>query len=125
MAYHDYIVQDILEKIQKNLRGIERILEKTARADCGLRPCEVDGVGGYVFHQFIEEDRALIEVKALMRPDEVRRTVEEQQRGLFTDSRSTAKILRRTLAMVEAPNGTLRKVEPDLVRFTDREGAEE
>ena len=125
MAYHDYIVQDILEKIQKNLSGIEQILGKTARDDGGLRPCEVDGVSGYRFHRFVDEDRALIEVKALMRPDEVRRAVEDQQRALFTGPHSTAKILRRTLALVESPNGTLRKVEPDLVRFTDREGAEE
>lgn len=125
MAYHDYVVQDILDKIQKNLRRIEQILTRTARADWGLRPCEVGGAEGFLFHRFVEEDKVLVTVEIMMRPKDAATLAENVKDDLVAPPGTRAEKLTEIKALVEAPNGQLLRVNPQLVRFTDREGAEE
>lgn len=85
-----------------------------------LRPCEVDGKRCY-FHRFIEEERGVLQINAFMRPEsvkQVRRMYEED--GVMTNACSLEK-LRHAYALVEFPDGTVKKVEPEKVRFLDRE----
>lgn len=85
-----------------------------------LRPCEVDGQVCY-FHRFIEEERGVLQINAFMRPENValvRRMYEED--GVMTNACSLEK-LRHAWALVEFPDGAVKKVEPEKVRFLDRE----
>ena len=86
-----------------------------------LRPCEVDGQRCY-FHRFIEEERGVLQINALMRPESikaVRRMYEED--GILSNACALEK-LRHAYALVEFPDGAVKKVEPETVRFLDREG---
>lgn len=83
------------------------------------RPCEVDGKP-CLFHRWVDEDKAVLEIGPLVKQDTLdvwRRAFDE-----FGDvpPHSTVKILRHTYALVEYPDGSVGKVEPELVQFLDR-----
>lgn len=98
---------------------VSRFTEKVVALP-NLRPCEVDGAGGYRFHRFIEEDQVLFNLHRMMTQSDADALLEVMRRELYTVPGATAQILRRTLALVETSGGALRKVAPELVRFTDR-----
>lgn len=84
-----------------------------------LRPCEVDGKP-CLFHRWIDEDKAVLEIGMLVKQETL-----DAWRYAFNESgavppASTVKILRHTYALVEYPDGSVGKVEPELVRFLDR-----
>lgn len=88
-----------------------------------LRPCEVDGQRCY-FHRFIEQELGWLQFN-----DEIvlgTKTVDMilddfHERGIIANCCSMEK-LRHAYALVEFPDGTVKKVEPEKVRFLDREG---
>lgn len=88
------------------------------------RLCEVDGKV-CTFHRWIEEDKALLKINTFTRYEEQvilrRRFVEE---GVVPLGCST-EVVRRTYALVEFADGSVGKVDPELVQFIDREGARE
>lgn len=78
------------------------------------RPCLVDEKPA-VFHRFVEEDRALLQINAYCEPGDRERIRREfQETGVYPDT-CYATTLRSTLALVEFPDGSLRKVDPELV----------
>lgn len=84
-----------------------------------LRPCEVDGKP-CLFHRWIDEDKAVLEIGILVKQETL-----NAWRHAFNESgavppESTVKILRHTYALVEYPDGSVGKVEPELVQFLDR-----
>ena len=87
-----------------------------------LRPCEVDGKI-CIFHRFIDEDKALLEIEPLVKQETLiawRRAFNEFGE---VPPHSTVKIMRHTYALVEYSDGSVGKVEPELVQFLDREEA--
>lgn len=109
------------KKIGSICLGVEVKNCKDCQEAGELRPCEVDGQRCY-FHRFIEEERGVLQINAFMRPEnveKVRRMYEED--GVMTNA-CTLEKLRHAYALVEFPDGTVKKVEPEKVRFLDREG---
>lgn len=83
------------------------------------RLCEVDGKP-CLFHRWIDEDKAVLEIGILVKQETL-----DAWRYAFNESgavppESTVKILRHTYALVEYPDGSVGKVEPELVQFLDR-----
>lgn len=86
-----------------------------------LRPCEVDGQRCY-FHRFIEEERGVLQINIFMKERDAYEAREIYERyGLVFNGCSLEK-LRHAYALVEFSDGTVKKVEPEKVRFLDREG---
>ena len=84
------------------------------------RPCLVDEKPA-VFHRFVDEDRALLRINAYCKPtdrDEIYRRYKET--GVYPDTCST-EVLRSTLALVEFPDGSLKKVDPEHVTLLNDE----
>jgi hypothetical protein len=85
-----------------------------------LRPCEVDGKPAF-FHRWCDEDRALLQFKALVRREDA-----EELRTLFDDRgicppSAHIETVRYTFALVEFQDGSVKKVDPERVRFMDKE----
>ena len=85
------------------------------------RPCTVDGRPA-LFHRWIEDDRALLNVNLQVSSATARRLM-----SVFTDEHiipngCTVEVLRETFALVEYRDGTIAKVKPELVRFAGEEG---
>lgn len=85
-----------------------------------LRPCMVDGQR-CLFHRFGETSSALIKFNVFLRGDEARRYAQDFRKNLYCPAGSDAEILRNVYALVEYPDGAIGKVEPEKVRFLDRE----
>lgn len=83
------------------------------------RPCEAYGKPAF-FHRWVDEDKALLKVMCYTSPAEqdiiVRHFKEE---GLLL-SGASVEVVRHTFALVEYQDGTVCKVEPEMVKFTDR-----
>ena len=109
---------------KKSKALLDRILQclENRCADCygPTRPCLVDEKPA-VFHRFVEEDRALLRINAYCKPterDEIYRRYKET--GCYPDTCSP-EVLRSTLALVEFADGSLRKVDPELVTLLNDE----
>jgi hypothetical protein len=87
-----------------------------------LRPCEVAGRPG-LFHRFADSDRALLSINSFVNEQESEAILEYFRQQLVTRPGASAEILRKTYAIVEYDDGSVELVEPENVRFTDREGA--
>lgn len=88
------------------------------------RVCEADGRPA-IFHRWIEEDEAVLEFNGcMMRRDDTIARVQDFKEHRFISPGCTAKVLRVTLAMVEYEDGSVGKVEPEKLKFTDRRVAE-
>ena len=86
----------------------------------GLRPCLVDGRPAF-FHRWVEEDKALLKVKSFFGPDEIEASVARFHRDGVMDHSCDIEKLHTVSALVEYEGGTVAKVNPELIRFTDRE----
>lgn len=83
------------------------------------RPCEVDGQV-CTFHRFIDEDKALLRINCFTRPDERDAMVRYfRQAGAYAATECSTEIIRVTLALVEYPDGSIGKVDPEKVTFLD------
>ena len=84
-----------------------------------LRPCKVNGEPA-LFHRWADEDKGLLRINVFTRPEE-----QESLHRRFRDAGvvphgCSTEVLRATFALVEYPDGTVKKVRPDAVRFMDR-----
>ena len=88
------------------------------------RPCEVDGVPA-LFHRWVEEDRALLNIETFLRHGDQ----EALRRRALVDGvvpcGCSVDVIREMFALVEYQDGTIAKVDPELIRFLDREVPEE
>lgn len=87
-----------------------------------LRPCEVDGQRCY-FHRFIEQELGWLQFndEIVLGAKTVDMIIEDfNERHIIANCCSMEK-LRHAYALVEFPDGTVKKVEPEKVRFLDRE----
>ena len=85
------------------------------------RPCEVDGRPA-LFHRWVEEDQALLRVNCFVREDEYEYLLHRFRRDGFVGPGCSTEVIRHTLALVEYQDGTVAKVDPELIRFVG-EGA--
>lgn len=85
-----------------------------------LRPCEVAGRPG-LFHRFADSDRALLKIDVFVREQEAEALLGRFRRQLCAMPGTSAEILRNVYAVVEYEDGSVELVEPEKVRFTDRE----
>ena len=87
-----------------------------------IRPCEVDGQL-CLFHSFIEEELGVLQINdnIVLGVNQVERLIRDfEERGIVAHCCSLEK-LRHAWALVEFPDGSVKKVEPEKVRFLDRE----
>ncbi len=88
-----------------------------------IRPCEVDGEF-CLFHRFIEEEQGVLQVNdnILLPSSAMDRIIRDYEERKIVATCFTLEKLRHAYALVELPDGTVKKVEPEKVRFLDREG---
>lgn len=84
------------------------------------RPCLADGEPA-IFHRWAEEDKDLLKINAFTMPDE-----QAALHRRFTDTGvvpncCSVETLRNCFALVEYPDGSVGRVKPELIRFTDRQ----
>ena len=91
-----------------------------------LRPrrCEVDGRPA-TFLRWIEEDRALLIFEHYMKESDAFKSIDLfNEKGIIGPNCSTD-VLHTVLALVEYRDGTVGKVSPERLRFTDRRAKDE
>ena len=88
-----------------------------------FRPCEVDGKPA-VFHRWVDEDRVLLHSDSLDTWQHHRARLHEFKKDglIYPDCHTEA--VRHTFALVEYTDGSVGKVEPEKVKFTDRRATE-
>lgn len=84
-----------------------------------LRPCLADDKPA-TFHRWVDEDKALLQIHAMVRPEDRSRIFRRFQEYGLADSHSTIEKLRTCFALVEYPDGSVGKVKPELIQFLDR-----
>ena len=84
------------------------------------RPCEVDGIPA-LFHRWIEEDRALLKIDIFCNPGEANVIYRKFRAEGIVPPGCYTEIVRETFALVEYRDGTISKVKPERIRFTERE----
>lgn len=84
------------------------------------RPCAVDGVPA-LFHRWIEEDTALLKINTFCRPEEMAYINRQFYEDGIIRPDCSAEVMHNTYALVEYPDGSVDKVKPELITFTDKE----
>lgn len=108
------------KQIRQLTVGLRTQLCKECR-DFERRLCLADGKPA-VFHRFVEGDRALLKFDTFCCPEDVESCLRRFLVDGVVPAGCSTELVRSTLALVEYPDGTLRKVDPERVRFLDREG---
>ena len=85
-----------------------------------LRPCEANGKQ-CLFHRFVDDDQAMLKINAFVKEDEVKHLYSRFKRDGIIEPCCSTEIIRRTLALVEYPDGSLGLADPMCVQFLDRE----
>ncbi len=83
------------------------------------RVCEVNGKPAR-FHRWVEEDKAMLKINCFARTDEQDRLVRRFREAAVIPAGTSVETARQTFALVEYEDGTVAKVEPEKVKFTDR-----
>lgn len=84
------------------------------------RPCEVDGRPA-LFHRWIEEDQVLLKLGAITRPEGYKAALRLYHEDNIVLPGYGTEVVTNTLALVEYRDGTIDKVDPLRIRFTDKE----
>ena len=112
-------------KKDKNFRTLTVGLKTQLCKECeemGRRFCEVDGKPA-VFHRWVDEDKALLKINCFVSPTEQDFLLRRFRADSVMPPETSAEIVRQTFALVEYADGTVCKVEPEKVKFTDRRPA--
>ena len=118
---HDLLLEQKCEQHEKDIKEAYGMGFRDGRL-CGpdLRPCLVDGKPA-TFHRWVEEDKALLKVKPFCSTDEIDASIARFHRDGVMDHSCDIEKLHTVSALVEYEGGTVAKVNPELIRFTDRE----
>lgn len=84
------------------------------------RPCEADGKPA-MFHRWVEEDQVRLQVNIFCREDEMRQLRQNMDRHGVVPPGCSCQTVRHTFALVEYLDGSVGKVAPELIQFTDKE----
>jgi hypothetical protein len=85
------------------------------------RPCEIDGRPA-LFHRWIEEDDERLWVPTYLSQIQVDQIIGAYKTSRIIPGNCELTVVHHTFALVEYRNGTIAKVEPERVKFTDKEG---
>ena len=85
------------------------------------RHCEADGKPA-LFHRWVEVDKALLQMERFMTMEDAEEIKQIFDRCGYATTGSRIEKVRQTFALVEYEDGTVGKVEPEKVKFTDRRG---
>jgi hypothetical protein len=119
--FHDLMLEERAAQHEKDLKEVYSMGFRDGRlCPAELRPCLVDGRPAF-FHRWVEEDKALLKVKSFCGPDEIEASVARFHRDGVMDHSCDIEKLHTISALVEYEGGTVAKVNPELIRFTDRE----
>ena len=120
--FHDILLEARAGQFEKDLKEAYGMGFRDGRlCPADLRPCTVNGSPAF-FHRWADEDRGLLKINAFTRPDEREHLYQYyRERGIVPECCSI-EALRRTVALVEMPDGSIKTVPATEIRFTDREG---
>lgn len=99
----------------------KRTMQLLPMDELRCRPCEVEGRPA-LFHRWVEEDRALLRVEALVSAKSVISINNRFRSEGVVPPGCAIDVIRETFALVEYRDGTIAKVKPELVRFVVEEG---
>lgn len=88
-----------------------------------FRPCKVDGKPA-IFHRWVDEDKVLLQLGCCMREDDAAKIKAIFEVEGYAPPSANIEKVRCTFALVEYTDGTVCKVEPEKVKFTDRRAPE-
>lgn len=118
---HDLLLETSIEQHEKDIKEAYQMGFRDGRlCPADLRPCEVDETPA-LFHRWVDEDQALLRVNVFCKEDEMRQLRRNMDRRGIIPCGCSSEVVRRTYALVEYPDGLIGKVDPKLIRFTDRE----
>ena len=83
------------------------------------RPCLVDGKPA-TFHRWVEEDRGILQINALLREEAIVRVRQEFQERCIVPPGASLEKLHEVKALVEWPDGSVSTVALELITFLDR-----
>lgn len=83
------------------------------------RTCEVDGKPA-VFHRWAECDRDLLRLAAFVKPEHQDEILQRYKDDGVIPCACDLEVVRVVVALVEYEDGSVSKVEPERVKFTDR-----
>lgn len=98
--------------------GLE--LKRCAECSAHVRPCLASGKPA-VFHRWVEDDQGRLQFESMLSNSDARALALVYRTEGFIPAGCGVEILRRTLALVEYPDGSVGKVNPELIDFQDRE----
>ena len=84
------------------------------------RLCEVDGERA-LFHRWADEDKALLKFNVFLRSEERAPYLRDFKENAVIPTGCSTEIIRKTYAIVEFPDGSVRKEDPEKVRFLSEE----
>lgn len=116
----DKAIADLLmdpERAERFRRQMAQEFHAPARNT--FRPCEVDGTPAF-FHRWVDEDRVLLHTCSFAPDQHHRARLDEFKRDGLVSPDCRTEAVRHTFALVEYQDGTVCKVEPEMVKFTDR-----
>lgn len=83
-----------------------------------LRPCLVDGDMAY-FHRWIDEDEVILQLSATLHPSDAQRVRRDFAEGRLIPPNCEVVVVRNFYALIEYLDGTVEKVDPERIQFTD------
>lgn len=83
------------------------------------RPCLADDKPA-TFHRWVEEETALLQIDAVMRPEDQQKIARRFREEGVSDAYSKIEKLRTCSALVEYADGSVGRVKPELIQFLDR-----
>lgn len=88
------------------------------------RPCAVGTTPG-TFHRWVVQDRILLEIQTFCKTEDRIRINRDFHNNGIIGPECSAKVIRENFALIEFSDGSVGFIEPQHVRFTDKEAPEE
>lgn len=116
----DLLFATKIEEFEKELKEAYQMGFRDGRlCPAELRPCEVDGQA-CLFHRWVDEDKALLKINCFTREEEQVYLRRKFEQTLTVPGGCSTETIRYTFALVEYPDGSVDKVKPEMIQFTDR-----
>ena len=120
--FHDILFEGKTEQFEKDLKSAYSMGFQDGRlCPADLRPCTVDGEPA-LFHRFVDQDSGVLKFNVFAREDFVNKKIRDFHTLGIVPTECSLEKLRKTLALIEWPDGRLCTVALERVQFTDREG---
>ncbi len=105
----------------RNLSKGDRMFNLHRNAGRSWRPCEVDGRPAR-FHTWASQEDGLLKINVLTNVHDADMINKHYRKSGYIPSGCSIEKIAKVCAVIEEPDGTVRLVPAEKVRFTDREG---